>query len=397
MLLVAGACSSEADESEPEPDVGPGDDVEVRPDVWLDGGEADAREADGGGMDAGGAECTPTLPAPDEDSFERLADYCFFRGEPADQHEPPSQGVVPYGVRSKLYSDESDKFRFVVLPDGEKIEFDATEIWGFPEGTIIVKTFYFPDDARNPSDGRRLLETRLLRKVGEEEWNPVVYLWNDEQTRATRHRIGENLEVDWTDEEGEQVTTNYRVPDENKCKSCHSQDNTITLLGPRARQFNRRYEYAEGERNQIEHFEQLEMFDREVPPVDELDQLPDPKNEELAIDTRARAYLEGNCAHCHRPKGAASNSALFLNWGQEDRRSLGVCKEPPAAGGGTGGYEYSIKPGYPDESIMVFRMSSSEPDIKMPELPLRTVDEFGVGVVSDWIAQMEPTGCEDGG
>jgi uncharacterized repeat protein (TIGR03806 family) len=353
-----------------------------------------------GGVEArndGAESCELSMPEPDEEMYERLEDYCFFGGEPASQHEQTSQGVVPYGVRSKLYSDKSDKFRFVVLPDGEKIVFDETEMWEFPEGTVIVKTFYFPDDARQPAQGRRLLETRLLRKRGG-AWEPAVYLWNDAQTEAKRHQIGQNVTVDWIDEGGESVTTNYRVPDENKCKSCHGKENEVTLLGPRTRQLNRTYRYAEGRKNQIAHFADRGMFEGEVPAPEELSRLPDPKNEELSTEERARAYLEGNCAHCHRPGGGASNSALFVNWRQEDRRSLGICKEPPAAGGGTGGYEYSIKPGHPDESIMVYRMKSSEPDIKMPELPLRTVDEFGVRIVSEWIAQMEPKGCDrDGG
>lgn len=357
----------------------------------------------GGGSDGGngnGGEtneeppCEVTLPGAEEDPYGRLKDYCFFRGEPAKQHEKTSEGVVPYGVRSKLYSDESDKFRFIVLPDGETIDFDDKELWSFPNGTIIVKTFYFPHDAANPSAGRRLLETRLLRKRNG-DWNPMVYLWNDEQTKATRHRIGEDRTVEWTNEEGEPVTTEYRVPDENKCKSCHSQDNKVELLGPRTRQLNRKYEYADGRKNQLKHLADKGMLDEELPAVEELPKLPDPKNDSLEIETRARAYLEGNCAHCHRQGGGASNSALFVNWRQDDERKLGVCKQPPAAGGGTGGYEYSIKPGHPDESIMIFRMKSSEPDIKMPELPLQTVDTFGVKIVSEWITQMRPKGCDE--
>jgi len=337
--------------------------------------------------------CELRMPEPGAEAFGTLGEYCFFRGEPAAQDGEPSAGVVPYEVRSKLYSDESDKFRFIVLPEGETIDYDDRELWGFPENTIIVKTFYFPHDARNPSAGRRLLETRLLRKV-EGQWKPYVYLWNEEQTEAGRRRIGKDRSVEWVDEAGEERTLEYRVPDENKCKSCHSRENRVELLGPRTRQLNHKYEYADGERNQLEAMAQQGMFDEAIGEVGELPALPDPKDKSLDIETRARSYLEGNCAHCHRKGGGASNSALFVSWRQENRRKLGVCKQPPAAGGGTGGYEFSIKPGYPEDSIMVHRMKSSEPDIKMPELPLKTVDTFGVKVVSEWIEQMEPKGCD---
>lgn len=362
------------------------------------GGTGDAGGAGGdAGADASGEPpCELTLPGPNEEPFERLRDYCFFRGEPTEQHVEPSEGVVPYDVRSKLYSDKSDKFRFFVLPEGEKIGFDEKAVWSFPEGSVIIKTFYYPDDARKPDEGRRLLETRLMIKR-EGEWKPLVYLWDKEQTRAKKYLIGENLTVKWTDEEGKEVTTDYRVPNKNKCKSCHSKKNKIAMLGPRTRQLNRTYEFAEGKENQLEHFEQLGLFDKEVPPVDKLDKLPDPKNENLSLDKRARAYLEGNCAHCHHPVGGASNSGVFFGYEQEDKRKLGVCKRPVAAGDGTGGYDYDIKPGHPDQSIVIYRMKSNDPEIKMPELPLRTVDHFGVDLMTKWIAQMKPKGCKKNG
>jgi len=348
-----------------------------------------------GSSDAGGSECELNLPSADEEPFDRLREYCFFEGDPSRQHEQTSDRVIRYGVRSKLFSDESRKFRFVALPEGEQIEFNENELWGFPEGTIIVKTFYYPDDERNPEAGRRLLETRLMMKRNG-EWEPQIYEWNDQQTGAERFLLGRDVQVDWVDEEGREQSVNYRIPNQNKCKSCHADDNDLTLLGPRTRQLNRDFDYPSGPRNQIEQFAERGMLDSEVGDVSALSALPDPKDESLSIETRARAYLEGNCAHCHNPTGGASNSGLFLGIEQEDRSNFGVCKRTVAAGGGTGGLEFDIKPGFPEESIMIFRMRSTDPEVKMPELPLRTVDEFGVDLLSRWIAQMRPKGCSEG-
>ncbi|NJK31467.1 MAG: hypothetical protein HC927_03055 [Deltaproteobacteria bacterium] len=50
-------------------------------------------------------------------------------------------------------------------------------------------------------------------------------------------------------------------------------------------------------------------------------------------------------------------------------------------------------PGYPDESIMIFRMEHTEPDIKMPELGGLLPDERGTALIREWIAAMEPKGC----
>lgn len=359
------------------------------------GPTADTAQMADAGADASGEPPCELTRAPAGEPFETLSEYCFFRGRPAEQHLKPSEGVVPYAVRSKLYSDESDKFRFIVLPEGETVGYDAEEMWAFPDGTIIVKTFYFPNDARKPAEGRRLLETRLLVKE-EGEWEPYIYHFNDEQTEARRDILGADREVTWTNEEGKEVTTNYRIPNQNKCKSCHQLDNDIALLGPRTRQMNREYDYpGHGTANQLDRMDAMGMFDESPGDPSTLDKLADPKDESLELETRARAYMEGNCAHCHRPGGGASNSGMFVGIEQEDPQDYGVCKQTVAAGGGTGGLKFDIKPGYPEESILIFRMRSNDPEIKMPELPLRTVDTFGANLLAEWIKEMRPKGCNN--
>ncbi|MFU8802888.1 MAG: hypothetical protein ACNA8W_03670 [Bradymonadaceae bacterium] len=59
-----------------------------------------------------------------------------------------------------------------------------------------------------------------------------------------------------------------------------------------------------------------------------------------------------------------------------------------------GASDAGIHVGHPEESILVYRMKSNDTEIKMPELPLQTIDEFGVELISDWIAAMEPVGCD---
>ena len=36
-------------------------------------------------------------------------------------------------------------------------------VFELPVGTVIAKTFAYPRDARDPSQGRRLIETRILK------------------------------------------------------------------------------------------------------------------------------------------------------------------------------------------------------------------------------------------
>ena len=69
-----------------------------------------------------------------------------------------------------------------------------------------------------------------------------------------------------------------------------------------------------------------------------------------------------------------------------------MCKPPVAAGRGSGGRLYSIVPGEPDASILVFRLEATEPDIRMPELGRNLVDVEGNALIREWIAAM-PGSC----
>jgi uncharacterized repeat protein (TIGR03806 family) len=334
--------------------------------------------------------CELNLPA-DGEPYDRLSEYCFFRGDP-EAHET-SEGVVAYNVSTKLYADESDKYRFIALPDGETIAYDDEQMWEFPDGAILIKTFYYPVDERDRSLGDKLIETRLLMKQ-DGEWNSQIYVWNPEQTDATRDMLGSTIDIDWIDENGETRQQKYSIPSWTACKNCHGQNDVLMPLGPRTRQLNKMNNYHGKQANQLVHMEKLGFLDTDIGDPSELPALIDPKDESHPLDKRARTYLEGNCAHCHRPEGSAANTGLYLNIEEENRRALGVCKSPISAGTGAGGRAFDIYPGKPEESIMVYRMESTDAEIKMPELPTRTVDEFGVDIVTQWILEMEGT-CEE--
>ena len=106
---------------------------------------------------------------------------------------------------------------------------------------------------------------------------------------------------------------------------------------------------------------------------------------DLSRDARARAYLEVNCAHCHNPAGAASNSGLFLEAAQRDVTARGIGKPPVAAGRGSGGRLVDIAPGRPDESILLHRMTSTEPGVAMPELGRALPHDEALAMLRTWI------------
>ena len=60
-----------------------------------------------------------------------------------------------------------------------------------------------------------------------------------------------------------------------------------------------------------------------------------------------------------------------------------------AAGRGSGGLKYSVVPGDPDASILLFRMISDDPAIKMPESGRSIIHQEAVSLIYDWIERME--------
>ncbi len=330
--------------------------------------------------------CTSrTEVKPVAEQFEKLSEYGLFVGNGSTQEA--ADGVIPYDLNSPLFTDYADKFRFVKLPAGQAAEYRDVEALDFPVGTVIAKTFGYPVDARDPKLGRRLLETRILKREAD-GWVGIPYIWNDEQTEATRQVAGELIDVSWIDEHGEKQSNNYIIPNANQCKGCHKQGDDMQPLGPKARHLNKDFAYADGLENQLAHWTRVGAL-KDAPKPQDAPRLAvwnDPDSGTL--DERARAWLEINCAHCHNPIGPARNSGLDLRVAQVEPRKFGIYKTAVAAGRGSGGFLFDIVPGHPEDSIFIFRLLSSDAGIMMPELGKRMVHKEGVELVREWIAAM---------
>jgi uncharacterized repeat protein (TIGR03806 family) len=309
----------------------------------------------------------------------KLSDYGFFKGALKDLS--PTDSVFPYALNSALFSDYAFKKRFIKFPRGKSAVYHATETLDFPEGTILIKNFYYPADFRKPTENIRILETRLLIK-DTAGWTSLPYIWNEEQTEATLDIAGKNIPVSWTHYNGEVRKINYSVPNMNQCKSCHFKGKALSPIGPSARQLNRVAE--NGNKNQLT----ILAAHGKLAGLPELSQVPKLSSYEdasVSLDSRARAWLEINCAHCHRPDGPAKTSGLHLLASTENIMHLGVGKAPVAAGKGSGGLLYDIVPGHPEKSILFFRINSVDPGTMMPELGRSIVHQEGVDLIKEWI------------
>jgi uncharacterized repeat protein (TIGR03806 family) len=316
-----------------------------------------------------------------------ISEYNLFKDP---QRQIPNDGVLPYDLNTPLFTDYAAKHRFVWMPEGSPAAYHGEEAFDFPVGTVLVKTFGYLHDMRDPSKGERLLETRLLirQPAG---WRALPYIWNEEGTDARLAVAGGRFEVSWIHNDGSTRDIRYLVPNMNQCKECHANQDVIQPIGPKARHLNKDYAYADGTANQLSRWHEHGFLDA-LPSAPET--LPRAVN---AADTgsgtleqRARAWLDVNCAHCHNPKGPAFTSGLDLSLTQTDPHRLGFLKPPVAAGRGSGGHRFGIEPGKPDHSILVHRIESTELGVMMAPVGRTIVDDEGVALIREWITSMPP-------
>jgi uncharacterized repeat protein (TIGR03806 family) len=278
--------------------------------------------------------------------------------------------------------------RFVQLPSGEQVAFNPDSVFQFPVGTTIAKTFYYYNDEQDPSKGRRLMETRILIHEAK-GWKSLPYIWNEDQTDAMLEVAGGSAAVAYLNEKGEKISFEYTVPNMNQCKSCHESNGEMTPIGPSARQLNGNHDYATGTENQLKKWSQVAMMTglpQDMSVIPHFVNYSDPTQN---IDDRAKAYLDINCAHCHNKTGPAQTSGLFLDWKTTDRAAYGFFKTPIAAGRGSGNLQFDIHPGKPNESILLYRMQSTDPGVMMPEVSRKLIHAEGVKLISDWIKSMK--------
>jgi parallel beta-helix repeat protein len=318
---------------------------------------------------------------------QKLSEYGLFKGNGSTQE--PVDGLIPYDVNTPLFSDYTSKHRFIHLPAGQQVAYRENDAFDFPVGTQIVKTFAMPHDMTDAKQGETLLETRIIehKPAG---WYGYSYVWNKEQTEATLALGGTTVDVNWKHSDGSLRTNNYIVPHANQCKSCHmATEKTFLPLGPKARNLNKDFAYHGGKENQLTHWTKIGAL-KGAPEPDKAPRaarFDDPTTG--SVEARARVWLDVNCAHCHNPHGPARTTGLDLQLSQDNPAKIGVFKSPVAAGHGSGEHRFDIVPGKPEESIVVYRLESTEPGVMMPELPRRLVPDEAASLIREWIAQMK--------
>ncbi|PWS26140.1 hypothetical protein DHW03_15200 [Pedobacter yonginense] len=238
----------------------------------------------------------------------KLSDYHIYQGSMSILN--PSSRFIPYQISSPLFSNYAEKQRLIFVPSGKKLSALNNGLPVFPDGTILVKTFYYASDEHQ---NKQIVETRLLHKING-VWRAGTYLWNKEQNEATLQSGGASTKIARMNKNGALLKFNYKLPSPSECGKCHGSEEGALPLGFKISNLN--INIQNGELNQLTYLNRLNI-------LNDLDQtkfsvFPNWRDSATPINLKARAYLDLNCAHCHSPNGYCAGAGLDFRFTTPD-------------------------------------------------------------------------------
>lgn len=277
-----------------------------------------------------------------------------------DGTELARKGVFHYAPTYPLWSDDSGKIRAIRVPVGQSVTFDkATQRFRVPDNTRFYKTFLKKVIDRDGNVSFKKIETRLIvarNDTGEpsDGYRPNAlfgtYAWNEDETEAVLVRdplrngqpfrdrlftyiIDEpkakaiidskpaNLSFALEDE-NKGIVRRYAIPSSERCIECHmGSPSGDFVLGFTPLQIKRR-RTGEGGTYEATGDDELDQLERLISygviagvtaqDVVPLEESQAPRHARNSQELAAQAYLLGNCAHCHNPRGFPSVHAREL-------------------------------------------------------------------------------------
>jgi uncharacterized repeat protein (TIGR03806 family) len=295
-------------------------------------------------------------------------------------------GLIPYDVNAPLWSDGAAKRRWLA-PGRGGIGFSPTGEWSFPAGTVFIKHFELATDERRP-DLRRRLETRLLVVDGTGYGYGVTYRWRPDGADADLLADGQREELTIQTGHGPRRQT-WEYPSRADCLLCHTAAAGF-VLGVKTRQLNRPFTYPGGVTdNQLRTWNYLGLFqkaldERDIPALPRLVSPPDAR---APLAERARAYLDANCAHCHRP-GHVIRATFDARY--DSPQGVEGLIDAPTVSDSLGVMDPCvIASGEPNRSMALQRMRRQD-SFRMPPLAVHVSDETGLDVLEQWVRSLAP-------
>lgn len=332
-----------------------------------------------GGKEGGLATLVPSPAAATKTDFPRtLSATGLFQS--VRGHVMPAV-VVPYSVNSPLWSDGTFKVRYLALPaDAPRIETSPQRAWGFPDGTVLIKSFGI-DTVDGDTSSFRWIETRLMTRQ-QNEWIGYSYAWNDDQTDGVLvDRAGADRTFQTRTESGPQPLA-WHFPSRTECMVCHSRAAGF-VLGLSTPQCNRPHDYGAGRvENQLTVLERLGLASFGKGPHG---RLVDPANPDEPLEARVKSYLHANCAICHVDAGGG-NSLMSLDF-QTPLDKMKIVDEIPRHDRLGLDDARLVAPGRPERSVLLARISRRGRG-QMPQLATTRIDPLAQRLLTEWIQQL---------
>jgi hypothetical protein len=307
---------------------------------------------------------------PPEDSPPALlSQTALFTSIDANGELVLAEGVLPFEPKYWLWSDGSDKKRWVYLPPDAQIDTSDPDHWVLPVGTKLWKEF--------SRDGQRI-ETRLIERFGpgEQDFWFVAYHW---QTESDAELVpGEDFLLDANG-------TSHDIPSERQCHECHHG------LPERALGFSAL---------QLDHdlpgvtLQSLNEDGKLTEPVSLGIRVPGDETVE-----RALGYLHANCGNCHNDTGlsveAVPEPQMYLrvlvgDSTPEATSAYETALNQELTKADNLGLALRIAAGDPDMSAIYVRMSQRYSENQMPPIGTEETDETGLAAVAAWIRSLPP-------
>jgi hypothetical protein len=292
-----------------------------------------------------------------------------------------SRDHLPFSPQYPLWTDGALKSRWVHLPADSWIDASNPDVWEFPVGTRLWKEFRFA----------RRAETRFIERTPA-GWQYATYAWTDDESDA---RLAPDRGIRRSVEIRDGVR--HAIPSRADCRACH-EGGPARVLGLSALQLSPDRDpnapHAEPLPDGAVDLRTLvgRGLVRGLPPrfVD----TPPRIQAASATERAALGYLHGNCSNCHTGAGELASLDFSLHYpldapaGQAPPALLTTLGRPSKfrPGAWTAPAD-RLRPGDPDTSVLVARMSSRNPVLQMPPLGTRVVDEDAVRLIRQWIAE----------
>lgn len=342
----------------------------------------------------------------------RLKGTMFFSDVPS---LTPAADMIPYTVSSPLWSDGASKTRWIRVPAGQKISLNSAPgsvndgTFKFPVGTAFIKQFDLPEDFQAKDRGTRHLETRVL-VVGNDTTYGYTFRWRPTGTDADLVADGQDETLTNAANPGD--VRNWHYPSPAQCLGCHRNGYDLDGQGQQTVR-NEKYrilgftpaqllgELTEGD-TKIDLRAASRIFDdAALAKIAGTAVLPVP-GKDGTVAGQALAYLASNCSPCHHENagytGRDQTWIATFGAGTIAQRGLDLmaANYPMTVRLANDRNNQGLKNGKlidtvnPDNSVLLNRLLTNDPDLRMPPIARNVPDPTGAAVVRAWIAAGAP-------